>query len=315
LRTIDLRVKLIVFGCLASLLMLFSCQCHDNLCGSGEYRCAIFFDTSPQVHPVESDILNNFILFENGILLTYNVDFGDRKLINIDSICGYDSTRDVIFYNENTESQIYTSPHQSPSPSDYFTLIVLSNRCCKLDTNFNKISEFGVEGSPESILGDAVVGAIDLQGNCYIADRADSSIKVYDKNGDFFTRWPNIGIPVKIKLRDDVMYILDGSTDKIAKYTMAASYLGDQPGISGLSKIVAFGFTYKDMIWVADQDGTRLSRFSLSGKTMEVKTEYCHKDVNYSFGHISYIDGFLDVVELVDRDANRLLSFSRGAID
>lgn len=295
------------------LLIFMSCRCNDRLCGAGRYRCSIFVETDPYIRPIKNDILNNLVLFENGMLIDYNFRFSDHDEIDLASICQSDSIRDFIYYNGHLNTIILSSRDSAgiPQPQDYFILVITPLKCCKLDTNFTLNFEFGFTGPPEENLIDATSCAIDIDGNSYIADRGDNSVKIFDIYGNFLTKWSNIGIPSRLKLFSNAMYILDSSADRIERYDMRGNYLGSQPGISQFSDITAFGFTYRDVIWIADMGGQRISELNISGQISEFKTGYCFNDVDYDFIDVFNIEGYVGVFEVMDRDANRLLAFSK----
>lgn len=313
-RAVVVRVALIF-----SLIMIstiFSCQCHDDLCGSGRYRCSNFFDTSPRVHPVRYDFYNTSALFENGDLVVYSF-FDELAAYSIPAICGSDSIKDVIFYNQHLGATNYSVYHTEylPDPADFFNLVITPNKCCKLDTNFQMILEFGNGGPADENLVNAVSVAIDLQGISYITDVGDGSVKIYDAEGRFRGKWANLGRPVHVELFDDVVFILDTMAGCIGKYDMNGNHLGNIPGLADLHDFVSFGFTHDDGIWVIDQNGTRIVEVTISGQLKETKTGYYYQNTNYDFEAVICIEGQPGVFIVADRNANRLLSFSTGPID
>ena len=310
--------KLALAGCIFSLLLV-SCQCHRDFCGSGRYRCSHFFDTSPNIHPIKYEGLNEAILFENGDLVRYDEDFRSQVKYSLSTICEVDSVRDVKFYNSLLTVINYSGqapPHATPpSPEEYFNVVIAPDRYFKLDTGFRVIGEFGNQGSPGQVLVNATSAAFDMQGNCYIADPGDSSLKIYDPNGRYLRRLENLGRPIHVKLFDDVIFVLDHRWGRVCRFSMAGDFLGELPGLWGFQDVIAFGFTYKDVIWVVDHGGTRIGEVEFSGDVQEIKTDYCHNDVGYSFQRVTDFDGIFNTFTIVDADANRVIAFSTGPTD
>jgi hypothetical protein len=247
----------------------------------------------------------------------YSVPYKEQVAYSITVICDSDSIKDIIFYNQMLAHTNYSTYHSEglPVPNDFFILAITPNKCCKLDTNYQKIFEFGNLGPTDENLVNAVSVAIDLQGNSYIADIGDSSVKMYDATGRFQIRWANLGRPAHIELFDDVIFILDTMTGRISRYDMNGNHLGDIPGLSDFQDFVTFGFTYDGGIWVVDQHGTRISEVSFSGQLKEVKTGYCYEGVDYTFEYVTYIEGQPQVFIVADMGANRLLSFGTRPTD
>lgn len=77
------------------------------------------------------------------------------------------------------------------------------------------IKAWGSKGSApgEFNLPHAII--IDSRGRVLVADRENQRIQIFDQEGRFLEQWRNLGEPVALDIRDDVLYVADGDNPKV----------------------------------------------------------------------------------------------------
>jgi DNA-binding beta-propeller fold protein YncE len=123
----------------------------------------------------------------------------------------------------------------------------------KFDTQGNFLASYGSEGPGNGEFFGASMGALDSQGNMYIADLFNARVQKLDANGQFLMAWGTPGsedgqffMPVTIVLDDAGRLYVADNTNRIQVFTTDGHYLGKwngpgkgkppwDPGISGLA--------------------------------------------------------------------------------
>jgi hypothetical protein len=314
MRILKFHIRVIVLGCLATLLTLSSCICQGDLCGSGAYRCEFIYHVQTSAIPVIHNSDNHAILLSDGNLLRYDYFFKNEHLINLAEICGRTDVRDIAFFNFNLNFRNFSQPDLVFPPESTFFIAALSpTTCFKLDTSFNFISSFSSDSGGNGTLINAVSMDIDLDGKTYISDLGDDAIKIFDRNGVFINSWRGPAMPIHLKIYNDKVYILDSTTSSIKAYDKAGNLLGTYLDQSGLSDVITFSFHDAGSVWIADMNGQRVTLFDLTGDKREEKVDYCFNDVTYSFLRISSLDGTYGFLLVADKDADRILDFTLGS--
>ena len=68
----------------------------------------------------------------------------------------------------------------------------------------------------------------DSRGMVYVADRSNSRVQIFDRNGKFVTKWTDIGAPwgLYYAAKDDAIYMCDGLYNRIVKLNTKGEILG-----------------------------------------------------------------------------------------
>jgi DNA-binding beta-propeller fold protein YncE len=56
---------------------------------------------------------------------------------------------------------------------------------------------------------------IDRRGRLLVADRENQRIQIFDQDGRFLDTWTNLGEPVALEIREDVLYVADAAAPKV----------------------------------------------------------------------------------------------------
>jgi hypothetical protein len=307
------RLKLLklIYALLLSMPFL-GCSCCDLGCGPGEYTGSIIETTEPRVHPIRFDNHEDFTLFVNGEL-TFR-DWRAREIIvyPLGDICNSDSILDMAFYDDALVERNFSwnAYELQPAEEDQFYLALTPSKCCKLDSDFNLIAQFGNAGNGDSLLLNAISVDVNYRGNIYIVDASDGSLKAFDSEGAFLFKQSHLGLPSLIKDQDFYLFILDESTDTIRKYDYDGNYIATVLDTPFLDNIVSFSFGYENQAWVIDRDGLRVCLYDLDGMISEVKYDCCIDEKIYNFGKIVDITADFGLFAVVDYEYSRVVFFS-----
>ncbi len=290
------KSPLIIYGfiSLIALAFIFSCGPRDTGCGSGDYYCVGITSTRPYLAPIKSSNSED-ILLSNGTLIVnhrYGNNIDSTTIYDLKQICQSDTICDIVDIVPREDSVVIITP----------------TKCVVFHIYHNIVSEFGNTGPDSSRLINAIYAATDTFGNVYVLDSGDNSVKVYDLNGQFKSRFMAGTGPSSIVCWGDKLYVLDKSNDSIKEFYLDGRATGRVLSTSYLANITAFGIC-NGLFIVADQNGKRLTAISLSGNIYEVKTDYCFRDILFEFGEIININCEPSGFSVVDYDNNFIVNF------
>ncbi|UCC80505.1 MAG: hypothetical protein JSW64_03840 [Candidatus Zixiibacteriota bacterium] len=290
---------------------LFGCSCCERGCGDGLYTCGVIDKTAPYIRPIKYDYQHQLILYESGVVEIEIWGPPWVLIYSLDEICGSDSIVDIAIYDDKiVHSNFSDHPYElEPPENEYFILALYSNRCFKLDKDFNLLFEFGWAGDDTTILIDAKAVTINYIGEIFIVDSGDGSLKIYNKEGAFQRKSSYLGLPARIEDYNMFLYVLDKSTSTIKKYDYDGTYIATIIDTPFFEDIVAFVFEDEDSMWLVDFDGGRVSLVSIFGTISEVKYDCCKDDILINFGKIVEIDRMFSLFFLVDYEKNSIISF------
>jgi DNA-binding beta-propeller fold protein YncE len=102
--------------------------------------------------------------------------------------------------------------------------------------------------------------AIDSKGRVYVADRSNNRIQIFDQAGKFLDQWTNLGTPWGLFVRDDLMYIVDGTENNCLLIA------GIKDGkvlekIGGLANATAVAVDSGGAIYVGEVNGANVKKF------------------------------------------------------
>ena len=116
---------------------------------------------------------------------------------------------------------------------------------------------------------------------------------------------------MKLVIHNDKVFIIDNIINTISCFTFEGLELWNLV-LSNYTNITAFDVEYEGIYWVADQDGTRLTRFDQNQKASQINNDFCFMDVNFTFGKIVYLDAWSDPPNkscgIIDYQSNYLIT-------
>ena len=102
--------------------------------------------------------------------------------------------------------------------------------------------------------------AIDSKGRVLVADRSNNRIQVFDQEGTFLDQWTHFGVPWGLFIKDDVLYVVDGSDNNCLIIASAKDgTVIDR--VEGLSNPTAVAVDSKRNIYVGEVNGTNVKKF------------------------------------------------------
>jgi hypothetical protein len=283
-------------------------------CGYGDFKCMQMLSTMPYAKPIKYETFNDIILLSDGQILAFD-DHEITEPVSYDmkQICSTDTICDFEIYNHFLGNRIYDfgAPQSFPDSSD-FILILTWDKCVKLDAWNSPVLEFGNSGTQATRLINAVSISINFTGEIFIADAGDNSIKKYDSNGNFITRF-SADPPKQINIYEDRLFVLSNIENTIKAYDFDGSEIPVEINLDNCQNIIAFDLFDTDSMVLADNGGTRVSIVNFSGELMEAKHDYCFMDVNFPFGKITNIEYlYNDLFYCVDHLGQYILKFQRN---
>jgi hypothetical protein len=297
--------------CTFSIIGMLLVGCDDQRCGSGRFKCAFIYDVSTNGKPIKHDFRNRAILLSDNTMARYDLFYQNLRIIDLFPIVENRETGDIAFYNFNINFRNYREPPLYPIPdSTNFILLLCQEACFMLDTAYNAIRSFGIDGGGKEKLINALSVDIDVDSIIYISDAGDSYIKCYDFDGNFVNYWYAGGHPVFLKIYNDNIYIVDSLTSSIKYYDKYGVPLGTLVDSGQFESVVAFGFAYANRFWVADLNGKRITFMDSEGREIEVKTDYCFENSNYEFSQIKSLEADGSILIVTDKESRRILDFS-----
>lgn len=103
-----------------------------------------------------------------------------------------------------------------------------NSRIMKFSGDGTFIRTFGSLGSGDGQLKEPHAIALDSRDRVFVADRRNSRVVVFDKDGRFIAAWKQFGVPSGVAIRNDILYVTDSeSSDDRSK----PAYNGCKGGI------------------------------------------------------------------------------------
>ncbi len=101
---------------------------------------------------------------------------------------------------------------------------------------------------------------IDGNGRIYVADRSNNRVQIFDRDGKFLNQWTHLGVPWGVTVKDDLMYLVDGSTNNcLLTVRLKDGKIIDR--IEGLSNPTAVAIDSRGAIYVGEVTGTNVKKF------------------------------------------------------
>jgi len=262
--------------------------------------------TLPYESPIDTDEYNDIVLFADGTLVSGARNH--RPVVHaLKDACAADSICDILFFDENLEfrNQI---PSGTEIPFDQFIVSVTPNKCCKMDSYENVTLEFG-NGFPDSVtLINAVHADVNYLRQIFVVDTGDSTVKVFDHNGNSIAVWTDIGDPYRVKISAGNVLLLDRSDNTVKRYDFDGNYVDTAVDYAGFDNIIAFLPAEANKFWIADMNGERITFLFNGSPAFEVNSDFCFWGVTFYISRVVALDGRL-VLRAVDRDGNFIITY------
>jgi DNA-binding beta-propeller fold protein YncE len=127
---------------------------------------------------------------------------------------------------------------------------------------------WGTEGDKPGQFKDPHTLVIDKNNRIIVADRENFRIQLFDLSGKFLGQWTNVGRPFGVYLRNDIVYVTDGTLEKPNRVLMLDldgkllgefGTLGSNPGEFDVPHSLAIDS--KGNIYVAEVNNRRVQKF------------------------------------------------------
>lgn len=126
-----------------------------------------------------------------------------------------------------------------------FVLDWFMDRVSKFDANFAYVGMWGGTGLGDGEFRKPAELSVDAAGNVYVVDTRNSRVQKFDNNGNFLAKWGSNGgnpredtiasggsgpgelfLPTGIRVAGDIVYVADGSNNRLQKFDLHGGFLG-----------------------------------------------------------------------------------------
>jgi len=144
-----------------------------------------------------------------------------------------------------------------------------NSRVIEFTNDGHYVQKFGTAGDGDGQFNLPHGVTMDSQGRIYVADRGNSRLQVFDRNGKFLAKWTDVGQPwdVYYASQENAIYMCDGMWDRITKWSTDGKLLGEishygkAPGEVDFPHAIAVSPDGKD-IYVAEIKNWRVQKWS-----------------------------------------------------
>jgi DNA-binding beta-propeller fold protein YncE len=139
------------------------------------------------------------------------------------------------------------------------------------------IKEFGSYGEEDGQFIWPTSITLDASGNVYVSDEWLNRISIFDKDGNFLSKWGKAGAgngelnkPAGLAIGNDTLYVTDSGNHRVQSFTLDGKYLGhfgsfgSGQGQFNLPWGIALG--PDDTVYVADWRNDRIQKFTPDGR-------------------------------------------------
>jgi len=108
----------------------------------------------------------------------------------------------------------------------------VNSRVVHYSKNGEFLGQWGSKGTGDGQFDLVHDVALDNQGKVYVADRANSRIQVFDRQGRFLAKWTEAGQPWGLAYaeKENAIYVCDGLNNRVVKVSMEGNILGTLGG-------------------------------------------------------------------------------------
>lgn len=170
-----------------------------------------------------------------------------------------------------------------------FVLDWYLDRVTKFDASFELVTYWGGTGLGDGEFRRPSEIAVDAAGNVYVVDTRNSRVQKFDNNGGFITKWgANGGIPQEdtiaggsskpgelflpsgIRVAGNIVYVADGSNNRMQKFDLDGNFLGMwghfSGGRGGMFSPAGLDVDAQGFIYVTDALLNRIYKYVPSGR-------------------------------------------------
>jgi DNA-binding beta-propeller fold protein YncE len=135
-----------------------------------------------------------------------------------------------------------------------------NTRVVKLSKDGKFIKWWGGKGTEPGQFDVPHSITMDGKGRVYVADRSNNRVQIFDQNGKYLNQWTNLGVPWGITVKDDLMYLVDGTANNcLLIVSLKDGKIVDR--IEGLSNATAVAVDSRGAIYVGEVNGTNVKKF------------------------------------------------------
>ncbi len=104
----------------------------------------------------------------------------------------------------------------------------VNSRVVKYSKNGKYITHWGKEGTGDGEFNLVHDVTVDKDGLVYVADRTNARVQVFDSNGKFLRKWPDVGNPWGLHYveKENAIYMTDGHNNRVVKLNLDGEVLG-----------------------------------------------------------------------------------------
>jgi DNA-binding beta-propeller fold protein YncE len=104
-----------------------------------------------------------------------------------------------------------------------------NSRIVEFTNDGHYVRQFGTPGNGDGQFRLPHGVTMDTQGRIYVADRGNSRVQVFDRDGKFLAKWTDVGQPwdVVYVAQENAIYMCDGAWDRITKLSTDGKVLGE----------------------------------------------------------------------------------------
>ncbi|MBL8233320.1 MAG: hypothetical protein JNL98_32790 [Bryobacterales bacterium] len=104
----------------------------------------------------------------------------------------------------------------------------VNSRVVRYKADGEYVQHWGRKGTGDGEFDIAHDITIDRRGRIYVADRTNNRVQIFDENGKFLGKWPNVGQPWGLYYvsKEDAIYLCDGQNNRVLKVNLDGQILG-----------------------------------------------------------------------------------------
>ena len=199
---------------------------------------------------------------EAHIVLKFSPDGRVLMVLGLNGTAGlYDDQRDMILFNKPADIAFGAN-------GDLYIADGYGNsRVVQLDKYGKFIRSWGEKGTEDGNFDNPHNIVIDSEGKIYVADRFNSRIQLFDKDGKHLASWTQFGKPWGLAINDrDEIYLTDGDAECIYKLDTSGNIKGIYKGGAGTAEghfRAAHGIAiHGEVLYVTEVMNWRVQRFT-----------------------------------------------------
>ena len=134
-----------------------------------------------------------------------------------------------------------------------------NTRVVKYSKDGKFVTWWGGKGTEPGKFDEPHSIAIDSNGRLYVGDRRNKRVQVFDQSGKFITQWTNLGTPWGVFVKDDRLYVVDG-TEASCLFIASTKDGTVLERVDGLVNPTAVTVDAKGAIYIGEVNGTNVRK-------------------------------------------------------